>query len=193
MPCYTQHHPRNTGCEDPSILEDMGDSALLGDIRHRFKQVAAVCQPACLKSDSMSLTQQIQSSDTQYPAYREIMPTERTMIDLGPGLTPREAASDAILRCVQSLDENNEEPLRSAFTNDGVLDLSGLSQATGQEHPPQDGIDNIVKGVFAHVGPMDSKSSPKQLPCQAQQGPRSSSGDLLCSCTTFSCRRGTGP
>ncbi|CAK4032211.1 Hypothetical predicted protein [Lecanosticta acicola] len=77
-------------------------------------------------------------------------------IVLGPGMTPREQAADAVLRFVQALDQGDEDLIRSAFTKDGVLDISGLSRASGKSHPPQEGIDNIVNGVLAHVGSMCS-------------------------------------
>lgn len=77
-------------------------------------------------------------------------------IDLGPGVTPREHATDAVLRFVQALDQGDEALIRSAFTTDGVVDISGLSVVTGLTYAPQEGIENIVKGVLAFVGPMDS-------------------------------------
>lgn len=83
--------------------------------------------------------------------------TPRTApVSLGSGLTPREHVSDADLRFVQALDQNSESLLRSALTLDATVDISGLSKATGLDHPPQEGIETIIKGVLAHVGPMDS-------------------------------------
>lgn len=40
-------------------------------------------------------------------------------------MSPREGAVDAIFRFTQALDDNNEELLRSAFLQDGTVDLSG--------------------------------------------------------------------
>lgn len=77
-------------------------------------------------------------------------------MNLGPGLTPREAAADAVHRMVQALDDNDEALMRSAFLPDGVFDLSGLSAATGQSFPPQEGIEAIVNGVLAHLSTLDS-------------------------------------
>ena len=77
-------------------------------------------------------------------------------IGLGPGMSPREGAVDAIFRFCQALDDNNEELLRSAFLQDGTVDLSGLATCTGKSYTDQTGIENIVNGVFAHVGPIDS-------------------------------------
>lgn len=82
------------------------------------------------------------------------MNTRKAPIDLGPGLTPREAAADALYRLVHALDFNNEDLLRSAFTQDAVFDISGLSPASGRDYPPQIGPDAMVAGVLAHVGPM---------------------------------------
>lgn len=82
------------------------------------------------------------------------MNTRKAPIDLGPGLSPREAATDAVYRLVGALDFNDADLLRSAFTEDAIFDISGLSPATGKEHPPQKSTDAIVNGVLAHVGPM---------------------------------------
>ncbi|KAF2173567.1 hypothetical protein M409DRAFT_15847 [Zasmidium cellare ATCC 36951] len=82
------------------------------------------------------------------------MNTRKSPIHLGPGLTPREAAVDAMYRLVHGLDFNDADLVRSAFVEDAILDISGLSPATGRDHPEQKGVDNIVNGVLAHVGPM---------------------------------------
>lgn len=82
------------------------------------------------------------------------MNSRKAPIDLGPGLTPREAAVDAMYRLVHGLDFNDADLLRSAFVEDAIFDISGLSPATGREHPEQKGIESIVNGVLAHVGPM---------------------------------------
>ena len=65
---------------------------------------------------------------------------------------------DAIYRFVQALDSSNEGLLRSAFTVDGVLDLSGLnaSMGEGEHRNERKGVESIVDSVLAHVGAMDS-------------------------------------
>ena len=83
-------------------------------------------------------------------------PTRSATIHLGPGLSPREGAIDAIYRFTQALDDADENLLRSAFANDGVVDLSGLTPCTGKAYDEKDGIESIVNSVLAHVGPMDS-------------------------------------
>lgn len=80
------------------------------------------------------------------------MSDRRAAIFLGPGLSPREAAIDAVYRFAQGLDEGDEEVFRSAFTAYGILDMSRLTSSTGKEHPEQQGIEALIRGVFEHVG-----------------------------------------
>ncbi|KAK4497915.1 hypothetical protein PRZ48_010570 [Zasmidium cellare] len=87
------------------------------------------------------------------------MNNRKAPINLGPGQTPREAAADALYRLVHGLDFNDADLIRSAFVEDGVLDISGLSPATGMDHPEQKGVENIVNGVLGHVGPMATSHS----------------------------------
>ena len=87
------------------------------------------------------------------------MNNRQAPVNLGPGLTPREAAADALYRLVHGLDFNDADLIRSAFVEDGVLDISGLSPATGQDHPEQKGVENIINGVLGHVGPMATSHS----------------------------------
>ena len=77
-------------------------------------------------------------------------------IHLGPGLSHREGAIDAIYRFVEALDRADADLLRSAFANDGVIDLSGLTPCTGKPYDEKKGVEAIVNSVLAHVGPMDS-------------------------------------
>lgn len=76
--------------------------------------------------------------------------------NLGPGLSPREAAADAINRFVLALDLNDAELMRSAFTTDGVLDKSGLKKVMGGDPGADNGIAEILNGTLALIGPMDS-------------------------------------
>jgi hypothetical protein len=76
--------------------------------------------------------------------------------NLGPGLSPREAAADAINRFALALDLNDAEVMRSAFTNDSILDKSGLTKVMGGDLGADNGIEEILKATLAHVGPMDS-------------------------------------
>ena len=76
--------------------------------------------------------------------------------NLGPGLSPREAAADAINRFVLALDLNDADIMRSAFTTDGVLDKSGLKKVIGGDPGVENGIDEILEGALAYIGPMDS-------------------------------------
>ena len=85
------------------------------------------------------------------------MPTRPANIQLGPGLSAREGAMDAIYRFVEGLDRADEDLLRSAFASDGAIDLSGLTPCTGKTYGESRGIEAIVNSVFAHVGPMDSE------------------------------------
>lgn len=84
------------------------------------------------------------------------MPLPKAFVDLGPGNSARDAAIDAIQRFALALDINDADLMRSAFTADGVLDKSGLSRVTGQEMPPDNGIDAILSTTFALIGPMDT-------------------------------------
>jgi hypothetical protein len=77
-------------------------------------------------------------------------------LNLGPDLSPRDGAADAINRFVLALDLFDADIMRSAFTTDGVLDKSDLEKVTGQNMGEDSGIEEIIKGTLAHVGPMDS-------------------------------------
>ena len=85
-----------------------------------------------------------------------MMSPRSASIHLGPGLSPREGAIDAIYRFTQALDDADENLLRSAFAVDGVVDLSGLTPCTGKSYDEKKGVESIVNSVLAHVGPMDS-------------------------------------
>ena len=84
------------------------------------------------------------------------MPSKSPQINLGPGLSPREGAIDAIYRYTEGLDRADESLLCSAFALEGIVDLSGMTPRTGNVHDEMKGIESIVVGVLAHVGPMDS-------------------------------------
>lgn len=77
-------------------------------------------------------------------------------LNLGPGLSPRDAAADAINRFALSLDLNDASMMRSAFTEDGVLDKSGLKATLGSDPGCDEGVESIVNTTLAHVGPMAS-------------------------------------
>ena len=84
------------------------------------------------------------------------MASNSTLIYLGPGLTPREAASDAIYRFTQALDDNDSILLRSSVTLDAMVDRSGLSSVTGRDLPPTQGIELIERFVLGTIGSMDT-------------------------------------
>lgn len=84
------------------------------------------------------------------------MASNSTFIHLGPGLTPREAATDASYRFTQALDDNDSILLRSSVTLDAMVDRSGLSSVTGRDLPPTPGIDLIERFVLGTIGPMDT-------------------------------------
>src|SRR6202012_909960 len=84
------------------------------------------------------------------------MAPNSTLAHLGPGLTPREAASDALYRFTQALDDNDSTLLRSSVTLDAMVDRSGLSPGTGRDLPPTQGIELIDRFVLGTIGPMDT-------------------------------------
>ena len=71
------------------------------------------------------------------------MASDPTLTHLGPGLTPREAAIEAIYRFTQALDDNDNNLLRSSITLDAMVDRSGLSPVIGRDLPPTSGIELI--------------------------------------------------
>lgn len=77
-------------------------------------------------------------------------------IYLAPGLSPREGAIDAIHRFTEGLDRADADLVRSAFADDGIVDLSGLGPCAGKTYAEKKGVEAIVSSVLAHVGPMDS-------------------------------------
>ncbi|KIX06625.1 uncharacterized protein Z518_04601 [Rhinocladiella mackenziei CBS 650.93] len=77
-------------------------------------------------------------------------------INLGYGISSREAAIDAVYRFTQGLDNSDEALIRSAFTTDAVIDRSGLKSVIGFEFPGLEGLESIVSDVLSTIGPMDT-------------------------------------
>lgn len=77
-------------------------------------------------------------------------------ISLGPGLSPREAASDAIHRFIEGLDTSDAELVRSAFYDDSVIDTTGTGEALGRPGGQIDGLEQIENTILKLVGPLDS-------------------------------------
>lgn len=65
-------------------------------------------------------------------------------------LSTREAATDALTRCVLGLDYNDETLFRSAWldTDDVVFDMDGNKTV---------GIDSLCSGMFAFIGPLTTQ------------------------------------
>lgn len=82
------------------------------------------------------------------------MPLLTEAVGLGPGTTPREHALDAIYRMAGGLDYNDEELFCSAFVEDVEFDNTDLSRILGQEMSPINGLQALVAGVLARVGPL---------------------------------------
>lgn len=112
--------------------------------------------------------------------------TRRAPINLGPGLTPREAAADAVYRLCQALDFNDKDLLRSAFVEDAVYDMKGISS----EMPEQKGVENIVNGVLAHVGPMATSHNISNLRVKLDE--KQDQAEVACYCIAQHFRSGEG-
>jgi hypothetical protein len=67
------------------------------------------------------------------------------------GLTDREAAIDALVRFVCSLDEGDEALLASSITEEMVMDLSPFNKA-GFNYSPFSGRDTVVERLMKAVG-----------------------------------------
>jgi hypothetical protein len=67
------------------------------------------------------------------------------------GLTPREAAIDALTRFVCSLDEGDPVLLKSSITTDMLMDLSPFN-AAGFNYSPFSGQDVVCDRLMAAVG-----------------------------------------
>lgn len=71
------------------------------------------------------------------------------------GLTDREAAMDALLRCIYGIDDNDPQLIHTAFTTDAEFDLTPLNKH-GMKFPRTCGRDAIVEQMMNSVGKMDT-------------------------------------
>ena len=71
------------------------------------------------------------------------------------GLSEREGAIDAVLRFVEGLDDNNEELVYSAFTEDASVDLRGLSNI-GKEFHVLEGREKVASTLLQATGHIDT-------------------------------------
>lgn len=67
------------------------------------------------------------------------------------GLTDREAAIDAIIRFVVSLDDGDADLCASSLTEDVVMDLTPFSKV-GYDYKPMTGRANVVERLMTAVG-----------------------------------------
>jgi hypothetical protein len=112
-------------------------------------------------------------------------------IHLGPGLTPREAATDAIYRFTQALDENNSSLLRSSITLDAMVDRSGLSTVTGRDLPPTPGIDLVERFVLGTIGPMDTSHNVSNIRVKLDENQKEA--EVTCYVIAEHYKAGDGP
>lgn len=66
---------------------------------------------------------------------------------LSPALTPREAITDALYRCVNGLDTNDKALFESAFTKEAIFDLNGNVM---------EGLPAISTGIYDMIVKMDT-------------------------------------
>lgn len=112
-------------------------------------------------------------------------------ISLGPSLSPREAAIDAIYRFLQALDDADENLLRSAFISDAIVDRSGLTTATGIPFPILQGISDIEHGILGTIGRMDTGHHVSNV--RVKLTDNGEKADVTCYVLAQHCRPGEGP
>ncbi|KAL6245301.1 hypothetical protein RBB50_008076 [Rhinocladiella similis] len=104
------------------------------------------------------------------------------------GLTDREAAIDAIIRFVCSLDNGESELCASAFTEDVVVTLN--FSKIGTHYDPVVGRDNVVNIMMKQVGkPLDTTHSATNVRCTVT----GDSADLTTCVLAQHFRGGEGP
>ncbi|KAK4944504.1 hypothetical protein LTR10_016178 [Elasticomyces elasticus] len=105
------------------------------------------------------------------------------------GLTDREAAIDAIIRFVCSLDEGDDELCASAFTEDIYVDLTPF-QKVGMKYDPVVGRQAVVERMMNAVGkPLDTTHCATNVRCTVTGG----TADLTCCVMAQHFRGGQGP
>ena len=62
-------------------------------------------------------------------------------------LTPREAAIDALYRCINGLDLADEQLFRSAFTTDAKFTIQGKTS---------DGLDAVMADIYQNISRLDT-------------------------------------
>ena len=105
------------------------------------------------------------------------------------GLTDREAAIDAITRFVNSLDEGDPDLLRSAITDNMLMDLSPFNKA-GFNYSPFSGKEQVVERLMKAVGKsLDSTHSITNFRCKVS----GDEAELSCYVLAQHFRLGQGP
>ncbi|RVX67379.1 hypothetical protein B0A52_09160 [Exophiala mesophila] len=106
------------------------------------------------------------------------------------GLTDREAAIDAIVRFVCSLDEGSDELCSSAVTDNVVMDLRPFNKV-GMKYSVVEGKTDVVNRLMTAVGrPLDTTHSATNIRCYLT-GP--DTADLTCCVLAQHFRGGEGP
>lgn len=105
------------------------------------------------------------------------------------GLTDREAAIDAIIRFVCSLDEGDSELCASSLTDDMVMDLTPFKKV-GMNYQPVVGKAAAVDRLMTAVGrPLDTTHSATNIRCTV----KGDTADLTCCVLAQHFRGGEGP
>ncbi|KAK3696060.1 hypothetical protein LTR37_018141 [Vermiconidia calcicola] len=105
------------------------------------------------------------------------------------GLTDREAAIDAIIRFVCSLDEADGELCASSLTEDIIMDLTPFNKV-GMDNEPVVGRAAVVERLMAAVGrPLDTTHMATNIRCTID----GDTAELRCTVLARHFRRGEGP
>ncbi|KAJ9654790.1 hypothetical protein H2198_006229 [Neophaeococcomyces mojaviensis] len=105
------------------------------------------------------------------------------------GLTDREAAIDAIIRFVVSLDDGDPELCASSLTEDTIMDLTPFSKV-GMHYQPVIGRATVVERLMTAVGkPLDTTHSATNVRCTVN----GDKADLSCCVLAQHFRLGQGP
>ncbi|KAK3717671.1 hypothetical protein LTR37_005738 [Vermiconidia calcicola] len=105
------------------------------------------------------------------------------------GLTDREAAIDAIIRFVCSLDEADGGLCASSLTEDMIMDLTPFNRI-GMDNEPVTGKAAVVERLMAAVGrPLDTTHMATNIRCTID----GDTAQLRCTVLAQHFRRGEGP
>ncbi|KIX00284.1 uncharacterized protein Z518_10423 [Rhinocladiella mackenziei CBS 650.93] len=105
------------------------------------------------------------------------------------GLTDREAAIDAIIRFVVSLDDGDPELCASSLTEEAIMDLTPFNKA-GLNYEPVIGRTAVVERLMAAVGKaLDTTHSATNVRCTVN----GDKADLSCCVLAQHFRLGQGP